>query len=547
MKCPRHKLKLTEVLFLYLELVFIFLYFTGTIIQLYFIFKINLDYLAATKFYYFFSIHNRINPKQYTASIKTLNHTVIESSGCPENTKQLSIMDLSHFKNITLKEVTNTTLIYENVIYPHLEHNTQNLFNTSQVINKKFYQFDLAILGEDELNLDTRYTFTYWKKKAFCALIVRFDNPKAIKLIDTDQNCVTNLKNPKTIDCGIYFNTYRLCLQYNMLRLNDTKLVSDVDIDISGLCPYSFIDINDNGFKLYKRKDIKQDELYKYNKYLLIDIDNVYLTNYQNITYPNETFLFREEELYNTYIVQDKYGYTDPFSLSIDSVGFRDLYNDTYYSNSIDGKPDPLVGDDSNSYYYITDNNNQVKANLNIFTYPLPSANCYKNVIKSHQYYLDLVGSLSTNFLTESINTIIAWLFVKLFISIYWQLQIRIHAILGKLRFRRLNLADRESDFITKLTGKLVVVIMFLILFYGILYQKKQFEKIIDTVDQLTKFCFKDQLVIDSLLTYSQLIVKLNESNRIIYLTLVISLGCEWVLVLYYLYEYFVVNKLKDD
>jgi hypothetical protein len=553
MKCPRHKLKLSEVIFLYLEIIFIMFYLTGTILQLYYIFKINYDYISALKYYYFFAIHNRLIPSGYSALIKETNHTYVNSikGSCPANTNQLAVMGLNWFKGIKLKDVTETTLVYDSVIYWGLGFKDPHVFNTTEITDKRFYQFDLSQPGEEDIHLLTRYTFTSWKGNALCTTNVKFNDMNAVKLIDKSDECVANLNNPKTMDCGVYLDTYRLCIQYDRLRLNNTYLVSESNIDIKDICPYSHITVNDKkyindlGLRLYKRIELLSSEVERFNKHFFISIDNTYLTDYQNITNADDIFPYGDETAYYTFKLKEKYGYVDPFSKSVDSIAFSDLYNYTYYSGSVDGLPDPMMGY-SGTYYYLTDMSKQVNVNLNLYTYPIPSIECYNSVISKNPYYLALVGSLSTNFLTESINTIIAWLFIKLFIAIYWQVLIRIHAILGRLKYKRLNAADRESDFITKLTGKLVEVIMFLILFYGSNYQRKQFEKIMETTTLLINGgCFTDKIIVNSLRLYSELIFDLNNSNRYIYITLVVSICCEAVLLLYYFYEFLIVKKFK--
>ena len=84
------------------------------------------------------------------------------------------------------------------------------------------------------------------------------------------------------------------------------------------------------------------------------------------MTFPNITYPYFDDNERLALIVGEKYGYTSPFSITIDSMMFTDYYNNTFYTKDTIYKfrhkkeiiylADPFLDADSpNTFYFLYD------------------------------------------------------------------------------------------------------------------------------------------------------------------------------------------------
>lgn len=553
---------------IYTEMLFILLFFVLTFVELICIFQIYSLHTTSKKYYYFHLVQERILPKSFNTFIQPQSPSMPCPSYPPAGTPNagiinyypMTIFQLGKILQANLTDITSSTQIYDNKFqdYKYVVNNSQAKIN--------FYKFDIQQTGSSTLNLMTNYQFSIWKKANLCVLPMYLDTPESLMIIPQNYTCKDFLNNPQATDCGIFLDTYKLCIQMQYTKLNETLFASDLNTtgwDQNWVCPYNYFEINfapnpnydpTNATSMAVSGQVmevfsntpNQDKPELKDKYLLYDFDNVIIGQYKNVSSATDDFAFSNADP-TMYSIGNSYGFVDSFSKIFDSYNFVQFYNDTYYTgpvyNSANNKttylPNMLSDFSQSTYYLPVDSNNTLNVGLITWGHKVISINCFNNFIVKNGYwnYWGALGNLNTTFMDESLPLILAWLLVKLFISLFWQFRIRFYVLRQKLK-NELSVANNKSEIITKITAKLLALIMFALTIWGTSFQKNHFESILTTIDQIVQYeCYPDELTNNSFTEFKNFITELNSNNLVILISLIVCLILEMILLTYYLID----------
>jgi hypothetical protein len=577
----KHSISGAEKCGLIFESIFIFSYLVCGIIALCLTLQMYSEHLQSTRYYYYYLIHSRVRIPSYNALLDFKN----VDDECPlypdPAYKPSYILQFKPRKVLELGLITgaNVTDVSETVqLYDLSLEGTKVMMNTSYLYDLSYYNFDLQEPGESTVTLQTKYQFSVWRGTKMCVLTLKLNDPQAMALIPADKNCTIFLENDKSVECGLYLDTYKLCMQLNFLSMNETVDAIDFNSsswDPSWICPYNYFKIDFNPNPSYNSSDptsqkikgltyqqfanhVEDPEYANYtDKYLFYDLDNAILAKYQQIEKPDETFVFAESDPAE-YHVGNAYGFIDSFAGIIDSYDFMDMYNQTFYkepvvnnkTGNITYDPNFLRGS-GNSYFRPTDlSKNKTQIKLTYWGHPVLSKDCFDNFITQNNYfyYWENLNKIGTDFLDESLPLLIAWVIVQLFISIFWHFKIRFSLIRYKLDKGQLSPPDERSEFETKFTTKLVNVIMFALLFNGTIYQDKTFTNIIEfTQGIITYRCYPDQTTLDSFSVFQSYVTSLREKNGMILKTLMISAFTESIVMVMFTFQFLMMLKKKRE
>ena len=165
----------------------------------------------------------------------------------------------------------------------------------------------------------TNYIFNIWKGVNICAIQFFYNDPRAYLLIPkpkqeetvTNSWCKQFTNNPTAQACRIYFDTYQTCslITYTSVNnsLNGDAFDSSTWSDQGWTCPFNYFDMNFTYNPNYNSSDPKSLKIdgteymqflntvfpanhtnhVKYesvvDKYLLYDLDNAFVGEYQTI------------------------------------------------------------------------------------------------------------------------------------------------------------------------------------------------------------------------------------------------------------------------
>ncbi len=595
----REIVNLREKIFLVTELIFIFAFFFLTTLELYSVFMMYSGYIQSHSLYYFYLVHSRLQMKYFNAYIVAkaplddcpyhpppVDNSPIRISYLPRQ-----IVAIGKFKQAHPVDVTSNTQVYDQFASLYIQNNTQ--------AKKKYYEFEVQSAGVTTINLMTNYIFNIWKGIRICAVQFFYNDPRAYLLIPkpTERETVVNswCKNftgdPTAQACGVYFDTYQTCSLITYTSVNNSLKGNTFEesywADQGWTCPFNYFDMNFTYNPDYNASDPKSmkidgheymqflntvDVSYTPNlasradlyakivdEYLLYDLDNAFVGEYQTIHYPNDTLAFANEDA-TVYTIGQPYAFKDAFNGIWDTYSFVDFYNDTYYKqpvvNNKTGRttylPEFFLGPNDYTYYLPVDTQpNKLNVSLTYWGQPTVTKECFDQYIQPQKLYDWLVqlSKLQTTFLDDSLPLLLAWLFVKLFISIFWQFMIRFKLISEKLS-RGYNFpADIKSDFPTRYTTKIVGIIMFALLFNGLLYQDNYFSNIISFSKYLNTYnCYSNQQIKDSIAEYSSNIQRIRTYNSTILLSLSFSFSLEILTTIMYSIDYYFHRmKLKEE
>jgi hypothetical protein len=589
----REVVSLREKIFLIVEAFFIFIFLLLTLVELYAVFKMYSTYISSQSLYYYFLVHNRLQMKFFNAYILGKN----PKDPCPfvppdDYGKGFriaylprQILAIGTIKHAQPIDVTSSTQVYDYFSQKYIQNNTQ--------AKKKYYSFELQETGASTINLMTNYIFNIWKGINICAVQFFYNDPRAYLLIPKpttpeegkNVHCKTWTKDPGAQSCGIYFDTYMTCSLKRYTSMNNSLKGNDFESeywdnwDAGWTCPFNYFDMNFTYNPHYNNSDpvnmkIDGSEYMQFlntadvapfpnlaprlpfyetivDKYLLYDLDNAFIGEYQEIKHPNDTLNFASEDA-TIYTIGQPYAFKDAFNGIWDTYTFVEFYNDTYYSqpvfNDKTGRttylPEFFKGPDDFTYYLPVDNKpNKINVSLTYWGQPTVTKECFDQYINPQKKYDWLVqlSLLQTTFLDDSLPLLLAWLFVKLFISFFWQFSIRFKLIYEKLN-RGYNFpADIKSDYPTRYTTKLVGVIMFALLFNGLLYHDGYFRNIIEFCKYLITYnCYSDPQIKQSITEYSAYTKSLLEFNNIFLFSLCFSLTSEIIVTIMYTIDYYI-------
>jgi hypothetical protein len=588
-----------EKIFLYVEAFFILIFLLLTLVELYAVFMMYSTYISSQSLYYFYLVHNRLQMKNFNAYIiarspndecpyhpPASDKSPIRISYVPRQ-----ILALGTIKASSPVDVTSNTQVYDNFPTPLIQNNT--------MAKKKYFEFDVQEIGTSTLNLLTNYVFNIWKGVNICAVQFYYNDPRAYQLIPKPANfpeavantwCKEFTQDSTAQACGVYFDTYQTCSLITYTSVNNSLRGDAFDSsywsDQGWTCPFNYFDMNFTYNPFYNSSDpqsmkIDGSEYMQFlntadvapfpnlaprlpfyqsivDKYLLYDLDNAFLGNFQTIEYPNDTLSFATEDS-TIYTVGQPYGFKDPFNGIWDTYSFMDFFNDTYFDKPVynpkSGKttynPKFLVGPDDNTFYRPVDNHKyKLNVSLTYWGQPTVTKECFEQFIHPQKKYDWLVqlNNLQTLFLDDSLPLLLAWLFVKLFISGFWQISIRAKLIYEKLS-RGYNFpADIKSDYPTRFTTKVVGLIMFALLFNGLLYQDGYFSRIISFSKNMIIYnCYSDKLIQDSLTEYRQYVERLLDFNNLFLFSMCFSLSLEIITTVGYVIDYYIQKKMEQE
>jgi hypothetical protein len=593
-----------EKIFLFIEVFFIIIFFSCTIFELLSIFKMYSIYINSQSFYYFYLIHNRLQLGAYNSFIKA----GAPNAGCPSypnrnQSLQLSyvprrILTLGSIENAALVDVSVTTQVYES--WSPLDPPADRVIQNNTIARKKYYEFDIQNKGNSKIELMTNYIFDVWRGINMCVLKMEYE-PKAYVIIPKDDTisntdwtsqdlqCKKITGDNTAQTCGYYFNTYQTCSLLTYTKINSSLRVTDFDYnkltkDWSWSCPFNYFDMNLTYSEYYNETDINSlevngteysqfnnyvEEKYKasqkyekyfsmIDKYFVFDLDNAFIGQYQNISSATDSWDYLDYDP-TVYKIGEPYGFKDSFMGIWDTYPLESFYNDTFFQYSVKNPktkittylPEFLSGSDDFTYYIPVDNVQSPPLNISLTYSGLPTITkeCFVNYIQPNQkwqwfLYLD---KMQTSFLDDNLPLILAWLFVKLFISLFWQFSIRFKLIYEKFKTGKNFPADIKSDYITRYTSKAVCIIVFALLFYGVIYQKNYFFNLIDFSDNMIKYnCYSDSLINDSIIAYKKYVESLDSNNNNILISLMISLSVEILSLLLYFIDHYLYKKAQN-
>lgn len=550
---------------LYLEKVLIVSFLTITIIEMVVIVNLLNFYNTNSTKYFYTLMEDRLVIKDYLANLKAIDKNRFKLLGnkCPEPSTPISILQISSFSKVNLNEITNQTLQPD--YHPNSTTGVINITNSSH----KYYNFDLNNTGNSTINFITRYQFVNWRKLFMCNYQIKLQSSDAILFYPKDLDCNNMGKN--VLECGIYFETYKICINLEKLIIGDQTLydlMNNYDsINLEDFCPYNYININFADF--LKEKIWDPENIKKYttlvrknieitnpinqnniNKNILVRTDKTLVGNYQKINSPSDIIKDIGSE-YNI-AINSSLGFFDDLNIILDNYTFVEFYNDTYYNNSVTNKntgdisynPEFFKGQNPNNFYIpidLANEENKLRVFFTTYNLKLFSVECFNNVFNvdgDYKYnFFKMIYQNSTLFLQETLYVMLAWVIVKMFISIYWDIKIR-WVIINNLLMNSLNQADIDSEYITKLTAKAVHGVVFAILIFGSIFQEISFMKIQSNCDALLKNkCFESNLINDSINSYLDFIKTIKDQNHVLITLLIISGGMEGFLIVYYILD----------
>ena len=248
-------------------------------------------------------------------------------------------------------------------------------------------------------------------------------------------------------------------------------------------------------------------------------------------------------------IVGQKNGYMDSFSYEVLREEFDEFYNYTYFDKAL------KLNINNSSYTYLVPNHleyleekrfirpytkdkNKNEMIINLFSFKIVSKKCFDNVFSkdnNSNLQKNLKKLRASDFL-EVCFTLIAWLFVKLFISIYSNFSVR-YKVIQKKYNGTINQADKDSEFISKVIPKCLESIVFVLVIFILLYQDIVFKKIQKQIENFqVNECFTDLL--REFDAYKGFITDYNEINSLLLMLIFVSGGLEGFTMLSYMLLY---------
>ena len=280
------------------------------------------------------------------------------------------------------------------------------------------------------------------------------------------------------------------------------------------------------------------------------DFDQIAFSNHENYLTANssEAKILKSDPM--VYSIGEKNGFLDAFTDTFLTLNFDAFYNFTFFNksislnNSIYYNPSHLEYNIEKSFirpYANVENNDDVgKVHLNRFTFQSISVNCYVNGILpgKETAFLKSLKYLNISSFTETIMTIIAWLFVKLFVSYYFNFNVRFKVIQNKYT-GTLNQADKDSEFISKITPKILEAVIFILIIFILLYHDYTINKSVLYLDVAIDYdCFLS--INEYLSAYKVFLIDIQNKNKLVFWLVIISAGIESFSVVSYVFLFLI-------
>lgn len=559
----QHDISVKAIIFT--EILIIIIVFILSLTELVLSVQLNNEYSTNVNKFFLFVVNNRLSQRTYLGNIAFLNDT---NKNCEEGYKKQIFYSINKLQNASLTDVTNTTFFPDLNIDP-----SGNTLINAQFQGYTYNNFSLNAQAKGVIDLMHRYDFNVWGGYNFCTLHFELDQAfQAFQLIDiSTSSCEkTYSKYQKVVKCGDYFNLYSICLILDNLKFSNngsSVIESQLNSDLTFYCPINFLNINfiqENGKYLLNYNLIKANNSTDPNyidKYLMINFetlayfDNSYVVNDALQDYPLQT-----EELY-TYKIGQKNGISSDLTFNVHSYPFLEFYNESMYTNfTVYGEnktqfsflPQFMQDSSGDNFYLPIDekfDTDPTKIHLGMYTFPIFKEQCYKKVFLENEVsdFFAYLDKLSLPFFRETSSTLIAWLVVTLFISLWCHMKIRLNILIDVINFR-ITQADLDSEKITKFTSKAVVAIAYGIIGFAVLSQKNTFYNIRLNIGLvIDNKCFHD-FVSQCLKEFSNFINGLDIINSSIINLLMASLSLEFIVLILYFVNDLGNNKItKGD
>jgi hypothetical protein len=496
------------------EMILIGLCFIATLLELYYSNEMNNFYSTSRYQYFIWLVNTRLVPDSF------INDIYLEDSNeCKKGYTPVTFYSLKYIKHTQLRDITNSTYLYDFVKGP------PDLLNTT-FFGYKFYDFDVKTFGSEDISLMFKYDFNAWRGSYFCTRRVYFDRDYyAFQLLPKGDVC-TSFNEP-VADCGTYLDTYRLCILLDSLTNKDGTAVG---LNNGSHCPVHWVDANDtiaSRFTFIRRNDNNYPQFT--DKYLIFDFDKIRFEKFMEVKSPSVTM--PQDDEYYTYKPKGGNGIFDLFNRDLDNYTFINFYNDNYYKGpvryinhttnepQVSNAPEFLKIDNEISFIRPTesDNTNQLMVYLTSYVFPVITIKCFTNILMKTGRF-DIFGFLKDIRLIifeETSYTIMIWLCVKLFIVIWCNIKTRFMILIDKLR-GRLTKDDRHSEIVTFLTFKALETICLSLIAVALIYQDITFTDVIGlTTSLIAEDCFDKNITLN-LAYYVDFITKLQEYNVIL-------------------------------
>jgi hypothetical protein len=545
-------LKLQSKLLLISEMVMILAFFLLTVIEILLTNSMNNFYNENQSSYFLYVMNSLMLQNSFFANYKIQNDSLGE---CDQDYKKQVYLKLKYLENLDYSDVTSKV----RQIIPGSDNKAYN--NTYMGYN--FFDIDLQNKGTNQVSLLYENVFNSIGGYYFCSMDFKMDQDyQALNIISTVKSCKTTFPNYNVADCGLYANnSYRLCLIKDFLFfLNDTSVLSLFPNKTDDFfCPYNNLKFE---FTHNPDYDIKNPKSHPNNMNIVESIMNLspdptlidksFFMNFSPIpiigsasefTKPSDTFVYYDTTELLTYRFGEKYGFISPYSSVIYSSNFVEYYFENFYKtnqkfyynkNGVEKEmPLPFQSDNLNNFYFITDSadkSNQMNITFVMNTFPIISKKCFQNIFDSKSIFniSNFFNKLSTNYYFETSSILTAWLFAKLFISLWCYGKIRLYVLYEKYHLK-LSLPDTESEAISFYTFKILSGGIFVIILTSLTINSNSYSYILLWIDEIViQECFESKLNI-FITAYSSFIAELNSYNNLIsaliWLSIVMELG----------------------
>ena len=516
----RNSLFNTEENFYYsFEMITIILYLILTITQEILVYQGYKIYQDSSNTYHRFVISERLTILEYPANVSFLHPYY--GKYCEDNFSPIDIWSVNAFKNGNFVDITANTSM-PNIFLPNL-----NLSFNNTEMNYKFYQFDINQVGDGYVDLSNTYSFNVWKGHSICSRrLILDDDYQAWQFIPKDQDCEKLFPNDLAVNCGTFFNFYKLCVLRNYLLNNNSEPLSvyypygSLE-NMYDVCPMNNLDVNFTNNPLYNESiphilntdyeynlqyniSTTADEIYN-NHSLFIDFDWSYFDGCQtdlNLTTP---FFYYENDPYTFFIMPpgENWGVKDDFMVFLDDQEFTEYWTD--YADQFNIMTGFLNDSTMTNFYQVVDQlptTQKVVVNLALYQFYPPSSNCILKLMFNRNRYdfVNYINKVNIPNFNENLLTFLTWNIVSLFMAIYCSICIRLRFII-LLKKNEAKAADKKDENIQKFSLKFLQFVIFCIKMMTLLNIINDIILSRNTVQELfDNNCYSKQVLIDSLL-----------------------------------------------
>jgi len=450
----------------------------------------------------------------------------IPESTCNPGYFKRDFASIENFKGVPTKDITNVTKIQDSLTKaPNLK-----LLDLVQ-LKWNYYMFDITDTtnGYPDFPLINKYSLNNWKGTNFCIKRLYFDEYyQGLQIVNTTTACQQKFGNSSD-DCGTYGvpdygatldnneEYFRLCLRRDKVYIDEdlTETLDSTNNTIyKGMngCPLQNFDFEYRKNPHYNSSDVnswaydpssmtmKNNELLKaeggYNLTkmdfwldplqnpmpLITLFDLAYFDLNQAYPHPNETYVFGvdNDAIFNT---GQKYGLTDLMAVDLDYYYFYNIYNDTFFSQSVydpstktySYEPDFAVKNDEKNFI-VPEKKSSIdyKVTLNKKFVPIFSNDCFHNVFQKNPDFIKFLTNLNIKFIDEYVLSSVSLCLMLGLLSYYSEFYIRFY-IIDRLIENNINGYDLKSEKYTKYTHKIWELSL---LFISVYYQIFNIDKI---------------------------------------------------------------------